>query len=283
MSSSLSSPRVIPSPFQMSLSSESKGELVAPTHRLLLQKRGPVGRRPGKFSRSKKGKSHRSSRGAPVARLPNSRNPLQSFGDMTLRDAADMTASAIKGGLRIATRILNVEEKILDTVVGAFTATQTATIGSLSLIGTGNDYYQRTGLSVGARNVRLAVSAIANATAVTNFLRIVVLQDLENNGSAPTQASVFESTGNDGYLCAYNHINGNRFRVLMDEHVVVISGQQAYFKRFVLPIDTDILYQGTGTTTASGYNGTLFAYFISDAPVNGPLVAFDARLTYVDN
>lgn len=209
---------------------------------------------------------------------------LESIGDVTLRDAADAASSVVRGGLRLATAMWNVEEKIFDVVQSGVAVVQgTPNIQSVNLIAEGSDYNNRTGNSIRARNLYLSLSAVANATAGTNFLRLIVLQDLENQGATPSASSFLESTGNDIYLSHYKHILGNRFRVLADEHIVLISGQQAYFKRFVMPIGTDILYQGTSGATGDLYNGALFVALVTDNPTNGPTFAFDSRLTFVDN
>lgn len=204
------------------------------------------------------------------------------LGDLTLRDAADYTATILKSGFRIATRILNVEEKNLDVLNTAAVVTSTPTSYNFSLLAEGNDYFQRAGNSVGARNLRVSITVTANATVypAPSYLRFIVFQDLECNGAVAGASTLLESIDINS---AYNHVNGNRFRVLLDEPIAVISGQSCVYRRYVLPIDTDILYQGTTGVVASQYNGNIHGLAFSDAAANGPTFACFTRLTYVDN
>ncbi len=247
------------------------------------QLRAPSRRRTSGERTKSRGRT-KSHRGRGRRRQPRAKSMLPNLGSVTLRDAADFAGAAIRGGMAIATRILNVEEKMLDLVQAGVAVVQgTPNIQSVNLIAQGNDYKNRAGNSIAARNLMVNISAVANSTAGTNFLRFIIFQDLENTGSTPSAATLLESTGADIYLSHYNHILGNRFRVLADEHIILLNGQQAYYRRIVCPIDTDILYQGTGATAGDLYNGALFIAIVTDNATNGPTVAFDSRLTYVDN
>jgi len=223
----------------------------------------------------------------PKARPKNKKRgskPKRSFGarvgDVTLREAGDMVGAVIRGGFHLATRLFNVEQKMVDTTFAGTVITQTGSIQCVSLIAQGTDYNQREGLSIGANNLRISVSGVANATNKTNFLRMIVLVDLENHGAVITTGGLFESTGADIYLSPYKHYDADRYKILMDEHIVLIDQQVALNKRFAMPLDYDIQFNSTGATLADIYPGAIFVVLVSDQPTNGPTVAFDARLTF---
>lgn len=248
-------------------------------------KQPPYKRPPPMGAKPKVGKS-RHQRSVKVKGPPRStrthRSITQRFGDMTLRDAADMTATVLKGGIRLATRLLNVEEKIADVGAAAFTLTSAGYVDNLSGMAEGLDWYQRTGNSIGARNLRFSFTLTANAAVspAPSYTRLILVQDLECNGTAPTLALVLEAATMNS---AFNHVTGNRFRVFVDEVFAPVSGNHAVTRKYACPIDTDILYQGTTAGVASQYNGNIFLLAFSDAAVNGPSFAYSSRLTYVDN
>ncbi len=203
--------------------------------------------------------------------------------DMTLRDAADMAGSVLRGGAKIATAIWNVEEKIFDTYSSTTPLSGSPNIQCVTIIAQGTDYNQREGLSIKARNLLATISAVGNATAGTNFVRIIFFQDLENRGVAPTAAEVLENTGSLAYNSYYNHVLAERFRVLSDEHIILIAGQQAYFKRLVMPVGSHILFTTSAAAVAAQYEGTIYFMVFTDNATNGPVVSIGCRLTYVDN
>jgi len=234
-----------------------------------------MGRKPKPFGR-KKGKQWR-----PKNKPPKSIGSR--FGDMTMREASDYVGAAIKGGVELARRIWNVEEKMFDTTFAGTVITSTGSIQSLTLIPQGVNYNERTGQTVGANNLRLAISAVANATAVTNFLRVIVLIDTENAGATITTAGLFQSTAADIYLSPYLNTTYERYKVILDEHVWLTSGQVAMNKRYVFPLDFDVMYSTAAGSLAAGRENAIFVVLVSDNATNGPTVAFDARLNFVDN
>jgi hypothetical protein len=249
-----------------------------PHHLALVAK--PRNRTGGTVTRAQVGKTKKMKK---PQKAHKPRSLTQRIGDISLRDTADFASSVFRAGAYISTAVFNVEEKMLDIVLAATNITSSANISCLTLIAQGNDYNNRNGLSIRVRNICLTVSAVANTTAKVNFLRIIVLQDWENQGVAPTMADLLESTGADQYLSHYNHVLGNRFQVLLDEHVVLVDTSNAYFQRFTMPSGCDILFKTSAATTAAQYNGTIYCICLSDNATNGPLVAWDSRVTFVDN
>lgn len=223
-------------------------------------------KRPGKTKRSRKSKGKKSL--------------ISQMGDMTLRDAADMTQAVIRGGLRIATSVFNVEEKVLDTMNNT-NYTSTGTVENLSFMAQGSNYNQRDGLSVRARNLVINYYAVFNSLGSgTQTVRVILFQDLEYQGTPPGPTNVIELAS---VVAPYLHYVGDRFRVLADQAEIITSAKPGTYHRIVCPVDSHITYKGPTSASADGWNGQLFALIISDQAANAPTVNWYARLDFVDN
>lgn len=206
------------------------------------------------------------------------------FGDLTLRDAADVTGAVLRGGVKLATAIFNVEEKIFDTQISA--VVHGATVVNLSNIGQGDNYNNRQGLSVMARNLVFNyILYLAGST--NNFVRIIIFQDMEQTGVDPAPADVLEdaSSAAKALVSPYLRYTGDRYRILTDEHHSLCASSPTNFmnRRLVMPIDNHILFQSTTGADASNWNGALYMMYMSDVAASGPALTAHARLTYVDN
>lgn len=240
------------------------------------------GKQNGRGNKNSRTQTRRPKAGGSRSRNKARRPP--DIGDYSLRDAAELAGSVIRGGIKIATTLFNVEEKVLDVTNTGLTILDGAPhVQCLNAIAEGTDYNTRDGNSIKVRNIYLNMYAQANATAGTNFLRVLVFQDLEGVGSTPTIGSLLEATGSGALVAHYGHYLSDRYRVLMDEHISVTLNNKALYQRYALPIDSHCLYQGTDASVASTYNGSLWIIITSDQATNGPALSYSARLTYVDN
>jgi hypothetical protein len=209
-----------------------------------------------------------------------SKGMLSRLGDMTLRDAADLTGGIIKGGLSIATSLFNVEEKVLDTSAST-TYTSSGTVTPLSLMAQGSDYNQRDGLSIRARNLVLNFYGVWNgAGSATQAIRIIVFQDLENQAATPAVTAVLESAS---IVSPFLHYVGDRYRVFYDHGWVMTSSTPSGMYRVVCPIDSHITFKSTTAAAADAWNGQLYTLIISDQGATPPTLVWYSRLSFVDN
>ncbi len=216
----------------------------------------------------------------PKRKAKGRKSLVSQMGDMTLRDAADLTGAVVRGGLRIATSIFNVEEKVLDNS-GNTSYTSAGTVLPVSLMGQGSDYNQRDGLSIRARNLVLNYYGVFNSLGgAAQTLRVMVLQDLENQGSTPSVTNILESAS---IVAPYLHYVGDRFRVLYDEAQTFTSSAPAKYHRVVCPIDSHVTFKDTTSIASGGWNGQLYLLIISDQASNAPTVNWYSRLSFVDN
>lgn len=216
---------------------------------------------------------------------PNSKGGRKfNMGDLTLRDAADVAGAVIRGGVRLATAIFNVEEKVFDTQISA--TVHGATVVNLSNIAQGDNYNNRQGLSIMARNLVLNY-ILYLAGSSNNFVRIIVFQDMEQQGVDPAPGDVLEdvTSAAKALVSPYLRYTGDRYRVLTDEHHALCASSPTnfMFRRLVMPVDNHVLFQSTTGADASNWNGALYMMYMSDVAASGPAITAHTRLSYVDN
>lgn len=179
--------------------------------------------------------------------------------------------------------LVNVERKFNDVQVTPAQQSKTATITSLSAVSEGSDYNQRTGLSIKADSLYVRGSSYAYNTSATSDsnLRMLIIRDNEGLGSAPTEADIFEYTGDIN--SPINHLNGKRFTVLYDKVFnYSINGPTSHtFKKYI-KLGHHIKYANSTTGTREGH-----IYFVTQSDtntaVNEPYIGFDSRLRFIDN
>ncbi len=215
------------------------------------------------------------------------RGPLSnvSAADVSFQDAADFLGAAWKYGSR-ALALINDEEKRL-YVAQSDAVINTSQIYYLTAIGQGTDYYQRNGNSIKVSNIRLDFLLTVNATAVNNTVRVIVFRDLMNTGSNPGASDLLQDTSTTTLTLTspYKVFNGDRFLVLYDEvfHMSVGSDDALIHKRIGLAVDDHVLYQNTGSTVASAWQGATFALVLSDNAVNKPFLTLSSLTDFVDS
>ncbi len=185
----------------------------------------------------------------------------------------------------MAVSMLNSEAKLVDVTNsnGNITA---PIVNLVSAIAEGSDYNQRTGNSIKVENVRLDYFVSVNATATTNYLRVLCFRDFSNQGAPPNPADLLEdnTSTNAQIVSPLAHFVGDRFEVLYD-HVEAVStqGNPLVHRRVAFGISDHVLFNGTTNGSASAWQGSIWIYFFSDNATNGPLVVSKSRCYFVDN
>jgi hypothetical protein len=186
---------------------------------------------------------------------------------------------------KYALAALNAEEKHLYSLVNDAIMSQ-SNVFYLSGIAQGLDYYQRTGNSVKAKNMRLDFVLTVNGTAINNATRVIVLRDLMNQGATISFADVLQDTSTSRSIMTspYNVINGDRFEVLFDEvfHQSVGAEDAVIHRRLGFGINDHLLYKATGSTVAAAWQGAIFCLAYS-ADTNTPFFTMSMLLDFVDN
>lgn len=221
----------------------------------------------------------------------------KSWRDITAGDAAAYGYKAYEMAKQIV-RLINVEEKIFDVdgTGGPTTITSTPTVINLSNIAQGTDWYQRVGDSIRPLTFRFAYNSLGSTATVGNMLRILVVQDKENQGVDPTMGDVLAGLGTP-ILAPPHPLYKQRFRILFDDVVAFVNypdlatagnatGYVPDRKRPVVvegKLSGHILYDATAGADASNLEGAIFLMAASLDASNGPSIRYTFRLTFTDN
>lgn len=149
---------------------------------------------------------------------------------------------------------------------------------------------QRIGKKVIMRSLLFRVSIAANVPGTIVFqgnVRVLIVYDKQTNATAPTVASILETTSG---VSPMNMDNRDRFVVLMNKTVPIDqsgghqSGQMKFYKKLFLPV---IFNNGAAGTVADITSGSVYMVFISEqglvAPsTNNPLGTWYTRIRYDD-
>lgn len=172
-------------------------------------------------------------------------------------------ASAGRRALRKVNAVekrLNSDPKWITTVLDA-TPDSTGTSVSLFPISQGTDESERIGDRILVKSILIKGIALQNASASAGTqVRMVLVQDMHGNTTAPTIVEVFGSVANmqQNLPRLFGSQEVSRFKVLMDKMIIFqAAGNNRsiqkinYFKRFKTPLNVG--YTGTGATD-EGHN-----------------------------
>lgn len=180
--------------------------------------------------------------------------------------------------------LVNVETKIMDT--GALSIantafTSTGTVVYLSGCAQGTDYNNRIGNSIKAEYLNLNMDVEVGSTNLTTT-RLIIFKDRENRQSAPAVTDVLESADVKAH---YNHNNLNRFTILYDDFAVLNTYKPNRAFAINKHLGTHIYYSGTGSTSASADEGSIWMLAMSNTAsgATSPTLYYDARIGFFDN
>jgi hypothetical protein len=215
------------------------------------------------------------------------RGPLAdvSASTVSLQDAADFLGAAWRYG-SYALGVINAEEKeYYFSPVNAVITGQGQYL--LSGIAQGVTQSTRIGDSIKCTNMRIDYTLLANSVAGFNGTRIIILRDLMNTGSTPAFADVLQDTSSSALINVSPYLStiADRFEVLYDvvHAQSYVSADAFVHKRIGLGISDHVLYQGTGATVASCWQGNIFLLINTDQNVNGPKLTMSSLMNFIDN
>lgn len=178
-------------------------------------------------------------------------------------------------------RLANVEKKYIDATSTSTAVSTTGTIVSLSDIPQGDTVNHRHGDSVKPQGLTIRLKAVANSSAVSTQLRVVIFRMKHENGTTPTIANLFDGTSSLYYLAPKAWDNRFHSKILYDRVLNLSDDRsQGAFRKIYLKLTGHINWQA-GTTT--GEDGELYMALVSNETTNTPNVAYYSRLTFTDN
>lgn len=215
---------------------------------------------------------------------PYHRRPKYAWsGQYTTRGSVNYLARRAIQGVRYIKSMINCEKQYYDLDV----STTCATGGSVNLLtgmAQGDDVNQRRGNSILGKTTYIQGVIYRDVlnTTPTNFVRILVVRDLENTGTAPTVADFFQATGSGIYIQPINVDHTSRYQVLMDRRYTLLStinmGRQL---KFFIRCNGHVKYTGANATDV--YKNNLYLIAVGDQGSMAPILSFHSRFAFYDN
>lgn len=169
------------------------------------------------------------------------------------------------------------ELKYKDTTASGTTITTTGTIVRLDNISDDASDTGRIGDKITARSIQMRLAITPNATAGSNFLRVILFLDKQPNGSTATTSLLLEAPTN--YNSPLYLAYGKRFKVLFDRTYTVdtdATGSQ------VDKLFRKLRYVAEFNDSGNVSTNQLNVLFLSDQATNGPSISYYFRLRWID-
>lgn len=183
-------------------------------------------------------------------------------------------------GLKMVKGLINVEKHYTDTSISL----STTTAGALTLltgIAQGDDVSNRQGNSVLAKTLygRLLIYRDATNAIPTNYVRVMLIKDLQNQGTNPTVTDILQSASTTSPL---NVDHTSRYVILMDKNYLMSeNGKQGVALKFYKKLNCHLKFTGANSTDI--YTNAVYLLLIGDQSANSPDVSGDIRLGFYDN
>jgi hypothetical protein len=211
-----------------------------------------------------------------VARPDGTQQSVEKFAG----DAYSLARRAVSGLDQIR-RLINIETKsfLLYTTSNPSTTTS---VEYASGILQGTDQGQRVGNSIKLHDITITGSLYFNSSSNQTFVRLLLIRDMENSGSLPTAAQIFETTGNP--YSPLNFTNSKRFSVLVDNFMTVdpTSNRSLIFRENV-SLERHVSYRTSVATIGGAAEGTLYWVSLSNEATNTPSLTTYLQFTYTDD
>ncbi len=200
-------------------------------------------------------------------------------GSMVARDAS--TALAMVRKLK---RLINVEYKTLNTILGDTTPTTTAAIGHLTNLAQGDDVGNRDGLKVKAFSIQLKGQVKMHETATATSTRILLFIDHANQGAPPSRALLFSTEGEffRGQTKITEPQMNQRFTILYDKIILQSdSGNKLTRINFYKKLHHHVTFTGSSATEEG--IGTIWVMTASSEATNTPALDVTSTFKWIDN
>jgi len=179
--------------------------------------------------------------------------------------------------------VLDAEDKFVDITGAGVSITNAGTIIYLSDSGEGDDYTNRNGRSVKAKDLFCRYTIYQGATPTNAVARVIYFIDNANQGALPAVTDVLQAASQ---LSPLNKNNGKRFTVLYDKiHAVNVNGMEVQTKKYYRRLSHHLKYSTTASGVAGALIGSIFMLIISDQATGAdqPLITHYERFKFYDN
>jgi hypothetical protein len=201
-------------------------------------------------------------------------------------DAFDVARSAWTGVKKIW-RMINVEQKYIDTTFNNTSITNTAAITALCDIPLGDGPSARDGTSVRPLNLTYRMQLQHSAAdSLVQLVRLIIFRGKHENDTVPVAADVLESTTNP--LSPKTHDKRFKTKILMDKLVPLCDVNNTDKGHYVysgyMDVGKHVNFDVSQTDGTDIEDGGIYILLLAGGTLTNP-PRFDAyfRLTYTDN
>ncbi len=164
---------------------------------------------------------------------------------------------------------------IAQTVVAA------GSVVSIVGISEGDSQFQRNGLVILLKYVKLKLGGVMHASATDTIIRVILFVDLQQQSDAvPTVTDVLQSSSVNAF---YQAGQMGRFRILYDKAIPMsaVGSSANWHIDLHIPVKLHVKYNGTAATDLQK-NG-IFLLLVADEATNVPTVDGETRVGFHDN
>lgn len=176
------------------------------------------------------------------------------------------------------------EWKLIDVNAGSSDVTSAGDWQLLNGVGTGTDYQLRTGRKIKMRAIQLRGFTVRADSSGSGRWDLYVVLDKQANGSTPATTDFLETATSLSFL---NLNNRDRFQVLYHQaglQVLTNPDPASGLIDVYIPVDIDVVYNGTGGTAAAIASNSLWCFQVSDNGTAGQGFNFElySRVRFTD-
>lgn len=181
-------------------------------------------------------------------------------------------------GVKTLRGLVNVEKKYIDDNIGQ-TIPNTGIVDLISAVAAGDDVTNRNGNSILAKYLVLKGFVRMSASATATNVRVMIVRDLNNQGSNPTVADILDGATDVSLL---NKDNTSRFWILYDKMFSLSNnGTQQVSLDIYRRLNFHLKYSSTVSTAV--LSNAIYLVAIADEPTNVPQIQGVSRIAFYDN
>mgnify|MGYP000011215041 FL=1 len=191
-------------------------------------------------------------------------------------------------GYRIARQLqglINVEKKYSDVTSGAspILVNYSGAIVQLTNIAQGDAINQRGGNSILMKSLMVRGYVEHNTGIPHSIVRVMLVLDTMNTGTAPTVANILSSTGGVWAPSSLPNVTDKtRFKILSDKTFDLNNGANT-IKSFKTYVKLNKHAKYTGSLGTDEFKNQLYMLYVSDVNASDPGIVYYARVGYYDN
>lgn len=189
-------------------------------------------------------------------------------------------------GVKYLKGLVNSELKTLDIDATVAAVDYNGNVKQLSLITQGDTRVSRDGKSILCKSVFIRGQVASSTTPNNNVVRLMIVIDTMNDGTAPTGSDVLETTGSAlAPFSALKQTASGRYKVIYSKifSLSKTSNTSQVFKAYI-PVNKHIKYTGANATDTWKNNIYMLTFStVAAASGNEPALNAYSRVSFYDN